>query len=139
MEIKKKELTDIDRKTCGINYTAYKRKQIKKIAIHFLIIAILIISYSLSILNVYQNNVRDTASVIFVTLPFFIAIILNAISIYMYYRPIYIIKQLIKAEEYEICENEGKYYVHILDTLVYLNDRGKLQGDYKINVIRKEV
>lgn len=128
MENKKKELTDVDRKICRVIYAACRMYCIKQCVMPFIMIALISISYYKAMQRIYQNNIDTTSTIIFVTLPFYIALIIDLLLIYTYCRRIYIVKRLINAEEYEICEFDSRYYVHISGTEVYINDIGKLQG-----------
>lgn len=128
MENKKKELTDADGKICRIIYAACRTYCIKQCVMPFIMIALISISYYKAMQRIYQNNIDTINIIVFVTLPFCIAFIIDLLLIYTYCRRIYIVKRLINAEEYEICEFDSRYYVHISGTEVYINDIGKLQG-----------
>lgn len=138
MENKRKELTDADRKICRIIYAACRKYCIKQCIMPFIMIVLMSISYYKAMQGICQNNIDTSNTIIFVTLPFFIAFIIDLLLIYTYYRRIYIVKRLMNAEEYEIYEFDSRYYVHISGTEVYINDTGKLQGIPEGNKSTKE-
>ena len=138
MENKKKELTDADRKICRVIYAACRKYCIKQCITPFIMIVLMSSSYYKVMQGIYQNNIDTSNAIIFATLPFCIAFIIDLLLIYTYYKRIYIVKRLMDAKEYEICEFDSRYYVHISGTEVYINDTGKLQGIPEGNKSTKE-
>ena len=128
MENKKKGFTDVDRNICRVIYAACRTYCIKQCVVPFIMIAVMSIAYYKAMWRIYQNNIDTINIIVFVTLPFCIAFIIDLLFIYTYCRRIYLVKRLINAEEYEICEFDNRYYVHLSGTEVYINDIGKLQG-----------